>query len=199
MLIMKFILWICAGILTSVAACAAGEVKVPISYVTNTGPGGKNQLVRTFVRVPVVVSKGVVQVRVGDIPNDFPLIPAQAMSLALKANPKAKQFKLIWESSGLHYSLKSALIYDRSRKTAKFFNSGSGGEGEFYNEYGSYNSLSNVTDQAFHKWAGADKGATRESGPRGPVSTQAQSSDYFLARYGARLVDSKKWEHKPKP
>lgn len=162
------------------------EVQVPVSYVL-----GKKS-VTSIVHVPIVVDNGVVEVRVGDTANDMPLIPAKALSAALKLKAKANSFKLTWGSSGVHYGLTSALVYDRKGKTTKLYNSGYDGKGNSYKKYGNYALFTNVTDKVIQRWSGTIQGVVWPTGTRN-FNTASQSSANFLVWYGATLKVSKKW------
>jgi hypothetical protein len=120
-------------ILTS--PCLAGEVKIPFSYVTASyategGPGGSLKSVTDTIRIPVVPVKGVMEVRVGQIANDMPLIPSQALVAALKAYPKSRTFHVPWNVSRVGLNFRSTVLHDRRLKTKKYFhaNSSSGGK-----------------------------------------------------------------------
>lgn len=161
--------------------CFADEVKVPYPV-----PGGMD-----WKGVPVVLAKGVVQVKVGWIAPDVALAPSQALSAALRAYPKSQQFRVSWEVSGGGSYSKPTVVYNRRSRTLKYFSSGYSGQADYYRA-GCYQAvLSPVTDAMIHRLSTSNKGETLQSGPLGPLDSVSAGFVKYLGSYGAKIISSK--------
>ena len=165
------------------------EVKIPISYIYG------NKLVKSFARVPVISTKGVVQVKVRRTPYDFPRIPSQALSAALRKYDKAKVFRVSWSFSNRFLSFGSTVLYSRSSKNIRYFITGAGGGETFQSRA----LVSGVTDDMIHKLSTSNKGETRTSGPLGPKDLESAGFTGYLTRYGAKVVSPTSRIQKTRP
>lgn len=159
----------------------AGEVTV-----TNEGS------VTFYVKFPTAKVNGEVQVKVGNIMSDFPRIPSQALSAALKQDLKFNKFRVSWSGYGSSYGFASTALYNRADKTLKFYAQDSSGQGDLYNEGVESISWKNVSDTTIHKLATSNQGETFASGPLGPLDSRTAGFTGYLKFYGARVTHQMK-------
>jgi hypothetical protein len=153
-------------------ACTAKEVQIPSGYDNRP------------VRIPITFAKGEVQVQVGSIPYDFPRVPSQALSAALKADRKSNLFRLSWRVERARNNFRSTVLYNRRRRTLKYFHS------DLRWSRKSSVQLKRVSDSTIHKLATSHEGETRQSGPLGPLDTETAGFTQYITRYGARITQA---------